>query len=134
MRSLCRAGRGGGPDDEFTPQTAPPGKEGRHIAQLLRDFDYQRSDVWRSITHKFSVGIRHKELYSDAYLVGHYCGIDRIPRDARRSVPVLIKWVQDNWDRIQPVWETLGLLDVDGEPISYDRQLRETGRAPTDPK
>jgi hypothetical protein len=86
--------------------------------------------VWQSITRKFSVGIRHRELCSVAYLVGHCCGINRIPRDARRSFPVLIKWFQDNWDRIQTVWETLGLLDVDGEPINYERQLRETGHAP----
>jgi hypothetical protein len=127
MRSLyC----GAGPDDEFVPRSVPPGKEGRHIAQLLKDFDYQRSDVWRSITRKFSTGIRHRELCSVAHLVGRCCGIDGVPRDARRSFPVLIKWFQDNWDRIQSVWETLGLLDGDGQPINYERQLRETGRVP----
>jgi hypothetical protein len=109
-------------DDEGSRRTLQKGKEGRHIAVLLRGFDFQRSPAWKAITNNFSSGIRHRELCSVAILIAAKFGVPRVPRDAHRSYPVLIKWFEDNWEAVEPVLPFVCLRDEDDKVINRDRE------------
>jgi hypothetical protein len=115
-------------DDSGDEKQTPVGKEKTHIGEILRTFDFESCDAWEAITHKFSTGIRHRELCSIALVIVRYFGVRKISRDARRSFPVLIKWFQDNWSEIEPLLSIMNLLDENEEVIDHDRELRESHR------
>jgi hypothetical protein len=116
-------------NDLCDERQTPLGKEKSHISEILRTFDFESCEAWQAITHRFSTGIRHRELCSIALVIVRYFGVTKISRDARRSFPVLIKWFQDNWSEINPLIATMNLLDENEEVIDYDRELRESHRS-----
>jgi hypothetical protein len=97
-------------------------KEGRQVAALLRHFDFENCEAWRALTHQFSSGVRHKELSSVALVISHCFHVPAITRDARRSYPVLIKWFNDHWGKIQPIMPLIALHDEDDEIIDHKRE------------
>jgi hypothetical protein len=128
---MARGGRyndGTTSDDEWAGQDTRSGREGQRIAVILRSFNYEDSLARQSIREKFSTGIGHRELCSVAILISQFFGVSKIPRDARRSFPVLIKWFDDHWAMIEPIWSCVSLLDESEVVIDYARELRETAR------
>jgi hypothetical protein len=89
---------------------------------MLVDFDYQSSEAWRALTQHFSSGIRHKELISIAFLITEWFHVPKIPRDARRSYPMLVKWFQDNWATIQPILPLINIRDDENCVIDSSRE------------
>jgi hypothetical protein len=120
-------GRNDGPasDDEWPVEDRLSGRERQRIAVIVRSFNYEGSSARRSIIDKFSTGIRHRELCSVAILISQFFGVSKIPRDARRSFPVLIKWFEDHWATIEPIWSCVSLLDESEVVIDRARELRE---------
>jgi hypothetical protein len=112
-------------DDGFYLPRSSKGKDSHHIAVILKTFNFETSDAWRALTQQFSTGVRHKELCSVALILSHCFGIQSIPRDARRSYPVLIKWFQDNWNEIRPVLPLIALRDDDNRVINFERESFE---------
>jgi hypothetical protein len=92
---------------------------------IFKNFNFENSNAWQSIIEKFSTGIRHRELCSTALLISHFFGAPKISRDARRSFPVLIKWFENHWATIEPIWSCLNLLDESKVVIDRARALRE---------
>jgi hypothetical protein len=119
-------------NNEWISEEGLSGKEGKRIAVILRSFNYKDSGAWQSIIEKFSTGIRHRELCSVAILISQFFGVSKIPRDARRSFPVLVKWFEDHWETIEPIWSCVSLLDKSRVVIDQARELRETMWAPSE--
>jgi hypothetical protein len=49
-----------------------------------------------------------------------------MPRAAKRTLPVLVKWFSDNWATIEPILPCVQLLDEAGRVINFARELGET--------
>jgi hypothetical protein len=122
---------GAASDDEWIAEDALSGREGRRIAVTLSSFNYKDPGAWQSIIKKFSTGIRHRELCSVAILISQLFRVSKIPRDALHSFPVLVKWFEDHWETIEPIWWCVSLLDESEVVIDRTRELRKTVWAPS---
>jgi hypothetical protein len=109
-------------DVEESTRRSRSGKESRHIAQMLKGFDYTTCEAWSGLTQHFSSGIRHRELISIAFLITEWFHVPKIPRDARRSYPMLVKWFQDHWTTIQPMLPLISIRDDENCLIDSSRE------------
>jgi hypothetical protein len=73
----------------------------------------------------FSSGVGLYELRSVAMVLSYFTGLS-IPRAAKRTLPVLVKWFSDNWATIEPILPCVHLVDKGGRVINFCRELRET--------
>jgi hypothetical protein len=112
-------------EPEIRKPRARKGKEARHIAKILREFDWEQCEAWAALIRTYSSGIRHKELCSIAWVLVNDFALPDISRDARRSFPVLIKWYQDNWADISSHLSKIQLLDSDCRAINGHRELKD---------
>ncbi|EAY05209.1 hypothetical protein TVAG_473880 [Trichomonas vaginalis G3] len=106
-------------------QPVKKGKEGRIIANILKDFDFKNCKAWISLSSQFSSGIRHPELLSIAYVLIRALELPDITRSEKRSFPCLVKWFNDNWDKISGPIQCITLLDDREIPISCQREYLE---------
>jgi hypothetical protein len=109
------------------PKRAQLGKERKQVLNLVGGFDHEHCEAWTALNRLFGTGVRHKEWYSFGMVIAHHMNIARPSRTARRSVPALILWFQQNWPHIEPQIQTFHFLDEDGQRIDKEREIRETG-------
>ena len=102
---------------------SPKGKEASYIKKVLKNFDYKTSIVWKKIQQLFSTGVRHTELISVAQILIQISGAPEVSRSCHRSFPVLIKWFDDNWDKIEPFIHHISLLDENMNTINITREM-----------
>lgn len=109
---------------DVPPFTRPIiGKEARKVQTLLEGFNVDNCKAWKEITRHFSTGIRHNELVSIANILVKTYDLPALTRYCHRSFAVLIKWFQDNWDRIDPVIHNIKLLDENNRVICGYREF-----------
>jgi hypothetical protein len=46
-----------------------------------------------------------------------------MPRAAKRTLPVLVKWFSDNWATVEPMLGCVHLADENGRVINFGREL-----------
>ncbi|OHT10195.1 hypothetical protein TRFO_20568 [Tritrichomonas foetus] len=109
--------------DYFKSPTKKKGKEASNIQKLLGNFDYNNSRAWKEIKILFSSGIRHTELISIATVLISIYNLPKVSRPHRRSFPLLVKWFDDNWEKIQPIISKISLLDKERVPINSQREM-----------
>ncbi|EAY03951.1 hypothetical protein TVAG_314810 [Trichomonas vaginalis G3] len=100
------------------------GAEAKRVALRLKDFNYETSDIWKVLKLKFSSGITHSELKSIAGICSFMLGI-KLDRDASRDNRVLIKWFDENWDKIKTIIDKVHLRDEKEQIINHEREIRE---------
>jgi hypothetical protein len=80
--------------------------------EIIRDrttnFDMENSRPWRYLTNRGWNGISLDELIGLAKLMAHHTRVP-IDREAKRRKPVLVKWMEDNWDALLPVADRLSI-------------------------
>lgn len=110
-------------DNKNKDKNIKKGKEASYIEKMLKDFDYKSSVTWKKIQNLFSTGIRHTELISIAQVLMHISDVPKISRSCHRSFPVLIKWFDDNWDKIESYIYNISLLDENKNKIDFSREM-----------
>jgi hypothetical protein len=95
--------------------------ERKRTALRLQGFAIRDSRVWRVITDSFGIYLSQAELLSIAEVLGLRLNL-KVDRGAKRRKEVLIKWYEENWDRIPPVWHELALEDDQGRRLYAIRQ------------
>lgn len=101
------------------------GAEAKRVADRLKDFNYENSEIWKILKKKFSSGVTHSELKSVAQVCSYILEI-KIDRDAGRDNRVLIKWFDENWDKISKIIDKVHLRDDQEQLINQEREIRET--------
>jgi len=76
-------------------------------------FCWATCEAWRRLTIRFGMTISHMELLSLAKVVAHYTNIELV-REAKRRKELLIKWFDDNLERVWPfIEEKIRIEDLD---------------------
>lgn len=73
----------------------------RKADSRLGDFDPKNSKIWKKICNKFSPNLSQNELVSLAEIIASNVKI-KVDREARRRKEVLIKWFDENSEKIDP--------------------------------
>jgi hypothetical protein len=73
---------------------------------------------------QFGVGCSLRELRSVALVVADCVGLT-LSRSAKRTLPGLIQWFDQNWSVLTPLLSLVCLLDEEGTPITLARELLE---------
>jgi hypothetical protein len=72
------------------------------------------------ITDSFGSNLNQAELLSIAEVLAFRLNL-KVDRGAKRRKEVLIKWYDENWDRIAPIWQQLALEDNQGRRLYATR-------------
>lgn len=113
------------PPDKCAASNPKKGKEGRIIEKELQDFDFNNCVAWKALRTQFSSGIRHPELLSIAAILSKNYELPEVPRSGKRSFKCLIKWFNDNWEKISGIIQYVTLLDEKEIPICGQREYVE---------
>jgi hypothetical protein len=101
------------------------GLEARRARIGLGEFDAEASQTWQLLRAHFSSGITLNELRSVAIVVEYITALV-VPRAAKRTFPVLVKWFSDNWAFIEPILLIIHLIDDGGQVINFSWELSDT--------
>lgn len=77
--------------------------ERKRIRKRIANFDQRKSQAWKYLTLMYGPQIKHEKLINLAEYAASYLKI-YIDRDARRRKCVLIKWFDENWNKIGPLF------------------------------
>jgi hypothetical protein len=86
-------------------------KEKDRIAGRLGGFNAKDTPVWKEITQRFGNNIKQPELLSIAQVLASSADV-KLDRDAKRRKTVLVKWFEENWERIAPYLDYVVLEDA----------------------
>lgn len=93
--------------------------EKRRIAMRMNGFDVKDNRVWAEIAKRFGVNVKQGELTNIAQVIAKHAGI-KLDRDAKRRKCVLLKWFDENWEKIYPFLDYVVLAssseDETGQP------------------
>ena len=104
------------------------GAEAKRVAERLNGFQYETSETYQILKHKFSSGVTHNELKSVALVLCQHAGLT-LDRDATRDNRVLIKWFDENWDKLKDYIDKIQLKDQNDQVINYEREISNTKNA-----
>jgi hypothetical protein len=79
------------------------------ISQRVGSFSTRESRPWKYLQGRGLDQLSSKELLGIAHVLAKETNL-QIDREARRRKGMLVKWMDDNWDVIFPVFPTLQLL------------------------
>lgn len=82
--------------------TKPCVEEKQRIQERLKNFNTKDNMVMKQLTQQFGPNIKQPELRSIADVVSQNANI-KLDRDAKRRKTVLIKWFDENWDKIKTI-------------------------------
>ncbi|MDR1031541.1 MAG: hypothetical protein LBL30_00220 [Holosporales bacterium] len=82
-----------------------------NVAQRLGDFNFKQSEAWRALSEKLSDGVTLSELKSIAAVASQLARISEPDREAKRRLPLMVKWFEDNWTAIGPHLPAINLKD-----------------------
>jgi hypothetical protein len=88
----------------------------RRVDERIGAFQYAASEPWREIARRFGTHLKQTELLSVAEVLGAQLGIT-VDREAKRRKEVLIKWFDENWERIKEIWPQIELRDRKGRSM-----------------
>ncbi|MDR0580587.1 MAG: hypothetical protein LBG04_00510 [Holosporaceae bacterium] len=115
----------------FVPQQQPKkpaisygtGYEAQTIKKELGDFIFKESAAYAAIVYNFGENLRLKELRyiieSARYFLRERGGIElpELSRNTKRSFPLLVKYINDNYNNIVPLFGSIILTDANRQPI-----------------
>jgi hypothetical protein len=96
------------------------GHDADRVKRRLTDFDAANCRAMTCLVQRFGKGIVNRELKKIAELLCSLIPDLKVDRDATRDGRVLIKWFDDNWDRIEPELQNIRLLDENQQPLGPD--------------
>lgn len=87
------------------------GAEAKAVRRELNGFDAKNSMAWSRITSQYGNDIRLNDLKAIAKVIEqrYPSKVSLISRNACRSLPLLIKWFQDNLDFIDTILQYIEL-------------------------
>lgn len=101
------------------------GAEARAVQMEIGDFDYLNSRGYAAIMYYFGTTLKLRELkgilMSAKTFVDKKYGkiLPEISRNTKRSYPLMIKYIDDNFDRIVPVFPNMQILDGSQKQLSF---------------
>ena len=99
--------------------------EKKRIALRMNGFDAKDNRVWAEIAKRFGVNVKQGELTNIAQVIAKHAGI-KLDRDAKRRKCVLLKWFDENWEKIYPFLDYVVLASSsDEEPNQVQTQIPE---------
>ena len=87
-------------------------REKAHIKKRLKGFQWKESAAWQDITRFFGPGLSQEELLAIAEILASAAGL-KTDREARRRKEVLIKWFDENYNVLRPMFDRLELYNGD---------------------
>ena len=87
-------------------------REKAHIKKRLKGFHWKESAAWHDITRFFGPGLSQEELLAIAEILASAAGL-KTDREARRRKEVLIKWFDENYNVLRPMFDRLELYNGD---------------------
>lgn len=79
-------------------------EERKRVKKRMANFDKKKSQAWKYLSLLYGTQIKQDKLISIAEYVASQLKI-YIDRDARRRKCVLIKWFDENWNKIGPFFQ-----------------------------
>lgn len=99
--------------------------EKKRIALRMNGFDAKDNRVWAEIAKRFGVNVKQGELTNIAQVIAKHAGI-KLDRDAKRRKCVLLKWFDENWDKIYPFLDYVVLASSSDD----ETQTNQTENSP----
>ncbi|MDR2646343.1 MAG: hypothetical protein LBC04_04195 [Holosporaceae bacterium] len=122
------------------PLPVPPergyghGPEAAAVKEELGDFDCPKSRALKALQHHFGSNLRLKEL--KGILLSIICFLSRkgviLPkpsRNTKRSFPLMIKYIDEHYGEIAPIFPDITLLNADRQPIPFLDAGKNWGRS-----
>ena len=98
--------------------------EKKRIAMRMNGFDAKDNRVWAEIARRFGPTVKQGELTNIAQVIANHAGI-KLDRDAKRRKCVLLKWFDENWEKIQPFLDYVILASDDEDEAALANKLAE---------
>ena len=98
--------------------------EKKRIAMRMSGFDAKDNRVWAEIARRFGANVKQGELTNIAQVIANHAGI-KLDRDAKRRKCVLLKWFDENWEKITPFLDYVILASSDEETPQQSQQQME---------
>lgn len=95
-----------------TPIDAPPKR--RHEA-----FDYKDTAAYRMLADKFGSSVRQQDLVQIACCLSKKIGV-KVERDAKRRKDLLIRWFQENIEKVSALLPMVVAFGKDGRVLKKD--------------
>lgn len=80
--------------------------ERKRVDKRLKGFVFKESKAWKLICSHYGSNLNQVELLSIAEVIGQELSI-KVDREAKRRKEVLIKWFEENIDKIEPILERI---------------------------
>lgn len=95
------------------------GYEANAVRRELGNFDARSSQAWEVLIDKFGVEMRLFEIVKIAQILYQRfpMKLTKISRNASRSMPLIVKWYQENLNAILPYLNCFTLCDEDQKEI-----------------
>jgi hypothetical protein len=99
------------------------GSEAFAVCEELDDFDYLHCPAWSAIVETFGAAMRLRELKGFVDAIRTFLqvrsGIElpKLSRNAKRNLGLLVKYINEHYNEIVPVFPYVTLLDGDAQPI-----------------
>jgi hypothetical protein len=97
------------------------GHDAQRVQNRLSGFDAENCSTIQELRTRYGPGVVNHELKRIAKVLCHVIPNLRVDRDASRDGRVLIKWYDENWDRIRPELDNIQLLDDNEQPLDPAR-------------
>ena len=94
--------------------------ERRRVDKRLQGFVVKESRAWKAICSHYGSSLNQVELLSLAEVLGHILSI-KVDREAKRRKEVLIKWFDENIDKIEPMLDRVIPEDQNGNEIFIEK-------------
>ena len=104
------------------------GYEANAVRHELCGFRYRESPAYAAVLEYFGPDIRLRELKGMIYTAKKHIltklgvGLPALSRNAKRSFPLLIKYIQDNYDILVPLFPKVWLYDEGRMPVTLGKQ------------
>jgi hypothetical protein len=99
------------------------GHEAMVMKEELGDFDYLRSAAYGAIVAQFGITLRLMELKGIIYAIQmwwklrHGTELPKLSRNTKRSFALLVKYVNDHYNEITPVFPHVSIRNADNQQI-----------------
>lgn len=97
------------------------GNEAKRVSIRLNGFNYEESEVYKTLKRYFSSGVTHNELKSIAQVICINTHL-KLDRDATRDNRVLIKWFDENWEICEGMLQKIKTKDINQIVIDSTRE------------
>lgn len=113
----------------IVPANAPKRRygEGMEACAMKRElgtFDFESCPAWSAITYYFGRTLRLRELKGIVLSIIHHVSesgttLPRLSRNSKRSLGLLVKYINDHYSIFVPLLRSVTLCDEDWHPISF---------------